>query len=290
MASTAANGDTVAVGAGLRWFFRLSAGLALIAGIQLFVLAGETDRFFSWTIEPPLTAAFMGAAYWAALVLLAWAARQRAWTRARAALAPVFLIAVFLLVATLINLDRFHHDLFGRFWIAVYVLVTPLLAYLVWRQGGRAALAAAAGGIPLPGWVRAALLIQAAPLLVVGGALFVAPLDADSVWPWTLSQLTAQVVASFLIGFGAAAALAAWENNAADRLGGAALAYVTLAALELAAVAIHSGDVDGGAVEVVAYVAFWVSALGVGLWGSLALRRSRLGIGAAHGRHESPNA
>ena len=85
---------------GLRWFFVVAAALAFVAGILLFVLATETDRFFSWTIEPPLTAAFLGAAYWAACVLLAWAARESTWERARAVLPPVFIIAVLLLAAT----------------------------------------------------------------------------------------------------------------------------------------------------------------------------------------------
>ena len=53
------------------------AGLALIAGFLLFPLAEETDRFFSWTIQPPLTAAFLGAAYWAAFVLIGWSAHPR---------------------------------------------------------------------------------------------------------------------------------------------------------------------------------------------------------------------
>ena len=55
------------------------AGLALIAGFLLFPLAEETDRFFSWTIQPPLTAAFLGAAYWAAFVLIGWSARRSTW-------------------------------------------------------------------------------------------------------------------------------------------------------------------------------------------------------------------
>jgi len=49
------------VSPGLRWFFVVAAVLAFTAGILLFGLATETDRFFSWTIEPPLTAAFLGA-------------------------------------------------------------------------------------------------------------------------------------------------------------------------------------------------------------------------------------
>ena len=114
---------------GLRQFFAIAAILALIAGILLFIGAGETDRFFSWTIEPPLTAAFLGAAYWAAFLLLGWAARQREWAMARTAVPPVFVIAVLLLVATLVHLDRFDLDsVFGWFWLIVYVAVVPLLA------------------------------------------------------------------------------------------------------------------------------------------------------------------
>jgi hypothetical protein len=56
--------------------------LTFFAGTQLFVLSDHTDRFFSWTIEPPLTAAFLGAAYWAACVLLAPAARAHCAARA----------------------------------------------------------------------------------------------------------------------------------------------------------------------------------------------------------------
>src|SRR5687768_10358973 len=84
----------------LLWLF---AGLAAAAGFLLFPLAEETDRFFSWPIQPPLTAAFMGAAYWAAFVLIGWTARAAAWEVARPTLVPVTTIAVLLLAATLIH-------------------------------------------------------------------------------------------------------------------------------------------------------------------------------------------
>ncbi len=103
-----------------------------------------------------ITAAFLGAAYWAACVLLSWAALQPDWPRARTALPPVFTIAVLLLVATLIHLDRFHHDLYGRFWLVVYVIVVPLLAYLIWAQP-KGARERPAPWLPLVGWLRVAL-------------------------------------------------------------------------------------------------------------------------------------
>ena len=252
---------------GLRWFFASAAVLAFIAGILLFVGAAETDRFFSWTIEPPLTAAFLGAAYWAACVLLTWAARQRSWARARTALPPVFVIAVLLLVATLIRLDKFDLDsVFGWFWLVVYIVVPPLVVYLVVEQTRREGRVPRERARPLPLLARGLLAAQAAALLALGGALYVIPGTADALWPWTLTPLTAEAIGAFLIGFGAAAAYALLEDDL-ELLRGPALAYAVLGALELAALAIHSDDVtaDGGWVAL--YAAFWVTVLAAGLYG-----------------------
>ncbi|MGH2925639.1 MAG: hypothetical protein ACRDK1_06660 [Solirubrobacterales bacterium] len=258
---------------GLRWFFGVSAVLAVIAGIELFIGAARTDRFFSWTIAPPLTAAFMGAAYWAACVLLAWAARQSDWSRARTVLPPVFTIAVLLLAATLIHLDRFHHDLYGRFWLVVYLIVVPLLTYLIWAQPKDGA-PPTPPSLALASWLRVALVGQALVLLAFGVLLFAAPVGLSSIWPWPLTPLTGRAIAAFLCGFGIAAAVAVRENDL-DRLFGSALAWAALGALELAAVAIHAGDLTSSAAGTVAYVAFFGSVLGLGSYGAIAGRDRR---------------
>jgi hypothetical protein len=261
----------VATQPGLRWFFNVASVLALIAGVMLFVGASETDRFFAWTIDPPLTAAFLGAAYWAALVLLAWAALQRDWARSRTALPAVFVIAVLLLIATLVHLDKFDLDsLFGWFWLTVYVVVVPLLGVLIWKQI-RAAGPTPPAERPLPGWLRLALSLQAGAMLGVGAALFVFGTDAASIWPWELTPLTARAVGAFLCGFGVAAAFAIRENDL-DRLRGSALAYAALGALELLAVAIHSEDLTGADLEQGLYIAFCASVLAVGAYGIWASR------------------
>jgi hypothetical protein len=252
---------------GLRWFFGVSAVLAVIAGIELFIGASDTDRFFSWTIDPPLTAAFIGAAYWAACVLLTWAARQPDWPRARTALPPVFTIAVLLLAATLIHLDRFHHDLYGRFWVAVYVIVVPMLAYLIWAQH-KGEGAATSRSRPLADWLRAALGLQSAMLLVFGILLFAAPVGMHSIWPWPLTPLTGRAIGAFLCGFGVAAAFAVRENDL-DRLYGSALAWTTLGSLELLAVALHGDDLTASDLATALYLAFFASVLGLGAYGAL---------------------
>jgi hypothetical protein len=247
------------------WAFAL---LAFVAGVLLFVLSEHTDRSFSWTIKPPLTAAFMGASYWAALVLIAWSARQRWWARARPAFPPVVVIAALLLVATLIHLDRFHRDsLFGWFWIVVYVIVPFLLGFLLWRQArvpGEDTLERA----PLPPALRAVLAVQALVMLSIGIALFVAPTQADALWPWTLTPLTARAVGAFVLGFGIAAADAV-SGNDLRRFEGCALAYTVLGALQLLALARYTGDLTGADLDSWLYVGFLASVLGVGGYASL---------------------
>jgi hypothetical protein len=243
---------------------RLFSVLAAVAGFLLFVLTEHTDRFFSWTIEPPLTAAFLGGCYWAACVLIFIASRERLWTAARPAMPPVLAIATLLLVATLIHIDRFHRDsIFGWFWIVVYAIVPPLLLVLLWLErrtpGTHRRPTALAPGL------RAALLLQAAVMLVVGVWLFVAPGDAGPAWPWKLTPLTARAVGAFVSGFGVAAADAALTNDAM-RFRGASLAYLALGALELVAVARYSGDLDETLPSAL-YVAFLCSVVVVSLLG-----------------------
>jgi hypothetical protein len=261
----------------LRAVLAAFALLALMAGVLLFGLAEETDRFFSWTIQPPLTAAFLGAAYWSACVLIGWTARQSTWEEAAPALVPVSVIAVLLLAATLVHLDKFDLDsVFGWFWLIVYAGVPPLLATLAWRQSNVPPVAVPeAAPASIPGILRGLLAWQAVVMCAIGFALWVAPSTADALWPWTLTPLTGRAVGSFLIGFAAAAVYAVWDNRL-ERFRGAAYAYATLGALELLAAAVFSEDFDGGGASA-AYVAFAATVLAVGLAGSFAAGRAQRG-------------
>jgi hypothetical protein len=256
----------------LLWFF---ASLALGAGVLLYVLSGNTDDTFSWTIKPPLTAAFLGGAYWAAFVLFAWSALQSFWVRTRPFVLPVTVIAVLLLAATLIHDDKFHKDsLFGWFWIVAYVAVPPLLALALWRQH-RVPPVPEPPRERLAQPLRAVLVFEALVLAGAGVSLFVAPSSADSLWPWTLTPLTARAIGAFVAGFGAAAAQAAWENDI-TRLTGSAYAYATLGVLELVAVLRYPGELEGSGARGVVFVAFAVLVLLTGLAGSALGRRALL--------------
>jgi peptidoglycan/LPS O-acetylase OafA/YrhL len=257
-----------------RLLFRASALLALIAGLLLFAGATRTDDYFSWTIEPAQTAAFLGATYWSAAVLFGWASAQRSWEGMRIAAFPEVTVAVLLLLATYMHLDKFHSDLFGYFWVAIYSVVAPVLIYLLaaTRTGGLGS--ESADRLPIPRWVQVLLALQAATFAVYGASLFIAPSGVDAAWPWPLTPLTARAIGAFLLGLGLAAVIAL-RANSLRRFRGASLTYGVLGALQLLGAALHSTDFRDG-VSLPLYVAFFATVLAVGACGSLLGREDQL--------------
>jgi hypothetical protein len=202
--------DSVTVG--MRRMLWVAAGLVLVQGSILLAARDDTARYFSWTIAVPLTAAFLGAGYLAAAVLESLAARQDSWQRARIAVPGVLAFTTLTLVVTLVHLNKFHTGAASVVtrtltwgWLAIYIGVPPVLAYLWWRQA-RTVPDVAPAGLRLPPLVRAILGVQGAVMLVFGVALLVAPVQVAKVWPWPLTALTGRAIGAWLVGLGIIAA------------------------------------------------------------------------------------
>jgi hypothetical protein len=264
--------------AGLRWVLLLGSVLVFLAGVQLYVLSEQTDDFFAWTINPPLTAAFLGAFYWTALVLATFSARKQDWAHARLGVVGIFLFVTLSLVTTLLHLDRFHFSsvktsaAFAAWaWLAIYIVDPVLVLLFSVRQ-----LQIAGGDPPrarlLPPWYRAALVLEGSALLAIGITLFLIPEQVGALWPWTLSMLTARSVASWLIGMSVILIQAAWENDW-DRIGAGLYSSIVLGTLQLVAVARYPALINGDATQDWIYVAFLVVVLTTGVYGALASRR-----------------
>src|SRR3954468_20322287 len=122
--------------------FSLLTALAVGA---LYILAGQTADYFAWTIQPPLTAAFLGAGYAAGFVLVVLSLRDPVWAHSRVAVLTILVFVALTLVATLMHLDRFHFvdEFAGRpfiaraaawFWLGVYVVVPVCMVALLLPQ------------------------------------------------------------------------------------------------------------------------------------------------------------
>ncbi|MGH8908424.1 MAG: hypothetical protein ACRD0K_18425 [Egibacteraceae bacterium] len=250
--------------------------LTLLAVGVLYGLAELTDRYFAWTISPPITAAFLGGGFGAGCVLVTLARRERAWANARLGVLTILVFVVLTLLATLLHLDRFHFgapDAFPRFvawfWLVVYVAVPlAMLAFL-------AVQARMPGSDPpqrltLSRWLAWLLGVQGAVMAVTGAGLFLAPATVGPVWPWTLTPLTGRAVGAWLIALGVAAALAIWERDLA-RLRTGAVTYAVFGALQLGALARFSEQVRWGVAAWI-YVLVVTSVLAAGLYGWAAAR------------------
>ncbi len=242
-----------------------------VSGFQLFVLTEYTDRFFAWTIDAPLTAAFLGAAYWGSLPLVLISSRQHFWAQARVAVPSVLVFTALTLVATLIHIDLFHLDsIFGWVWLLVYVIVPPVMVLFLVNQ-----LHVADGDPPrralLPAWMRFTLATQAAIMLVLGIALFVAPQSTANLWPWILTPLTGRAVGAWLVGIGLAAAHMCWENDY-QRVYAGMTGYAVLGALQLLAVVRYAEAVNWSGAAGWLYLGVVLSVVGIGVYGWLEAR------------------
>jgi hypothetical protein len=261
----------------------ISTVLCFFAGISLFIGTEQTDQFSAWTIASPITAAFIGAAYWGAgFFLTLLSARERDWARARIGVPAVYVFAVLGVVSTVMNFDRFHLNsgslvtqIVTYFWLIPYG-VGWLMAVLVTVHQVRQPGGDPPRERPLPDWLRFVLVVQSAVLLIVGLSLFISPETATTLWPWALTPLTAQVTAAWLVGLGVGAAQTVWENDF-GRSYAAAVSYTMFSVLELVVLVRYPNNMNWGSPQAWIYIVFLLSFLATGLytWLRAGLRPSR---------------
>ncbi|MDQ3660648.1 MAG: hypothetical protein M3454_06230 [Actinomycetota bacterium] len=265
---------------GMRRLLWVAGFLVLLAGSTLFIFTEQTESWFAWTIDLPLTAAFLGAGYWASVAFEWLAARERAWIYARISVPSVFVFTFLTLIATLIHLELFHlgssfpsgTQAIAWAWIAIYASVPVAMAWL-WVTQSRAQGKDPAKTAPLPGAIRTMLVIHGAMMLPLGAYLFLAPERALSLWPWALTPLTGRAVGAWVFSVGITAAQAARENDL-ERIRVASFGYIGLGVLQLLALARYLEVPDWSDVRALVYVVVLLSMVATGA--AILARRSRL--------------
>ena len=265
---------------GIRIVLYVASFLVLSVSFSLFLFPEKTDVYFSWTINPPLTAAFLGAGYLASFLLEFLSARETIWARARAAVPGVWTFTFLTLIITLVHLERFHFDS-PRFvtqagtwvWLAIYIGV-PLAMGVLWAAQIRQPGVDPPRRAPLAGWMRAALVVQGTALLLVGSAMILLPEVAIPLWPWKLSVLTSQAVGAWGVGIGVLALQASWENDL-WRLRPFVVSYALYGALQVINLLRYPNALEWSDFSAVAYAIFLVSVLLAGGYGTWTVWRMR---------------
>jgi hypothetical protein len=259
---------------GMQRLLWVAGGLVFLAGLQLFAFSERTEEYFAWTIDVPLTAAFLGAGYWASVALEWLAAREKLWANARAAVPSVFVFTTLTLVATLLHLDLFHLDTsFGLttravtwIWIAIYASVPVLLLFVFVKQarepGDDPAIV-----MPMPFAITAVLALHAVILTFYGLYLFLSPERAASIWPWPLTELTGRAVGAWVLSLGVAAGSALRERDL-RRVRASATAYAVIGILQFVALARYPEPFEWSEPQGIVYVVMLASMvlLGAAAW------------------------
>lgn len=263
-----------------------AAGLVFLAGLQLTVFPLRTADWFAWTIDVPMTAVFLGAAYWSSAVLEVAGARSRGWGRARLTVWAVLAFTTLTLAVTLVHLDKFHLGddqptsarLVTWGWLAIYAGVPAAMLVAILLRTGSRAPAQSSSHRPLPTGLRLLLTVLGAVLLVSGTALLVVPAEVSGVWAWPLTDLTARAIGAWLVGLGWAAAHARLIDDVAwvRPLG---LTGVTFVLLQAVALFRYGDALDRTSAQAVAYLALLGCIGGAAVW-ILVLGRSA-GVRAA---------
>ena len=270
----------------MRAILVVAAFLVFLAGLQLTVFPLRTADWFAWTIDAPMTAVFLGAAYWSSAVLEVAGARSRGWGRARLTVWAVLAFTTLTLVVTLVHLDKFHLGdgqptsarLVTWGWLAIYAGVPVAMLAAIMLQTRSRAPAERSPRRPLPTGLRLLLTLLAAVLLASGTALLVVPAPVSGAWAWPLTELTARAIGAWLVGLGWAAAHARLIDDAAwvRPLGLTGVTFVLLQAVAL----VRYGDaLDRTSVQAIAYLALLGCIGGAAVW-ILVLGRSA-GVTAA---------
>ncbi|MFN2608787.1 MAG: hypothetical protein ABR511_13005 [Acidimicrobiales bacterium] len=170
------------------------------AFVILYLFPGRTPALWAWTIHPTMTAMMMGGGYLAGAWFFLSVARESEGHRALAGLLGTTVFTTLLLLATILHWDRFNHGHVSFWaWLALYVVTPPLLPLLWWnnrRTDPR--VASPRGDTVVPGRVRAVVAAVGGVQLLVALVIFVHPAGAVAHWPWTVTPLTARVIAAFV--------------------------------------------------------------------------------------------
>lgn len=215
----------------------------VLAFVVLFFWPHDTGRLFAWPIKPPLTALILGSVYLGGAYFFVRAARAARWHTVKGGFLPVATFATLMGIATILHWAKFSHSHVAFWlWVALY-FTTPFLVAGVWL-GNRpvddgAADADDAVVPPVIGRVIGAIGVLAA---CTSAFLFLLPARAISLWPWTLTPLTARVMgAVFALGI---AAIGAFTERRWSAMRVLLQVEMFMLALILVSAVRGAGDVD----------------------------------------------
>ena len=180
-----------------RWLAVLIIPFLLAAFYVLYLRTSETKELFAWTIQAPMSAMMLASAYIGGAYFFGRALWSPRWHRIGLGFLPVTAFASCMAIATSLHWGLFNHSHISFYtWVGLY-FTTPFLVLGTWLRNRRTDPGTAeADDFVWPCLARFIMGGAGAASLVSSTMLFFYPALMISIWPWTLTPLTARVVGS----------------------------------------------------------------------------------------------
>jgi hypothetical protein len=172
----------------------------LLAFLALYIFPDYTDIDFAWTIQPRTSALLIGAGYTAGAYFFARLLLDKKWHRVQAGFLPITAFTIFMLLATLLHWDRFHHGALNfHLWTIVYAITPFLVPFIWWRNQQTALTGLEEHDLRFSRFIRSALKIVGIVGALVFVIVFIKPTLLIGVAAWKLTPLTARIFAGWSI-------------------------------------------------------------------------------------------
>ena len=193
---------------------RVLAGIVVpvlvVAFVMLYLMPDNSGRLFAWPIKPRMSAMMLGATYLGGAYFFSRVVLARGWHTIRLGFLPVSTFAGILGIATILHWEKFTPNHISFILWAILYFSLPFIIPLVWYANQKAAVGSSiTTEARFSSGLRIAIGGIGAVLLAASVILLIAPQIMIPLWPWTLSPLTARVMAAMfalpgLVGIGVA--------------------------------------------------------------------------------------
>lgn len=175
------------------------------AFIILYLFPQDSGERFAWQIKPNLMAVYMGAGYLGGAYVFLQTLIGKRWHRVASGYLAVTSFTIMILLATILHWSRFDvHNLAFQIWLVLYIVTPVLVPWVWWHNQPVDSGAPEEQDVNVPQGLRWMFRIFGAGIILVALAALLAPSIYIRVWPWTLTPLTARILAGWgaLIGVG----------------------------------------------------------------------------------------
>lgn len=187
----------------LVWIAFIPLGiLTLIFGPALVIFSESTRTFWSWEIQPAMSAVWVGAGYIFGACAITTMLVVGSWRSGLVAIIATWPFAIVMFVATMLHTDRFFLGTLNFYiWLAIYIILPVALPVIWWLNRGRDP-GLQPGDFLIPKALSVGAGIAGIILILISLLMIVSPTTAAGYWPWSLTPLMSQVIGGWIMFLG----------------------------------------------------------------------------------------